>query len=161
MATAEKKYRPVIAIDFDGTIVDHRFPEIGKLKPYAKEVINEWYDKGYIIIVWTCRNFREPDYKNDARWQNAPLPAVERFLEREGVKFHTINVQQPGLGFYLTSPKIFANIYIDDRNLGGFPGWLFTKKAVEDYYSIDKNGDMKQWSNYHHMLNGEYNKNEE
>lgn len=131
MSTAEAQHRPVIAIDFDGTIVKHNFPGIGELMEGAKEVINEWYDKGYYILVWTCRNNHEPDHPE---WDQAPISAVRQFLIDNGVKFHGINQQQPGLGFYLESRKIFANVYIDDRNLGGFPGWNFAKLAVDYYY---------------------------
>jgi len=147
MSTAEKQYTPIIAIDFDGTIVEHEFPKIGKLMPGAKEVINEWYDKGYYILVWTCRNNHEPDHPE---WDQAPISAVREFLMKEGVKFHGINQQQPGLGFYLESRKIYANVYIDDRNLGGFPGWEHTKKAVEAYYESGCS-----WKNYHHILEHE------
>ena len=132
MSTASDQYAPVIAIDFDGTIVEHDFPRIGALKPWAKSVINKWYDMGYKIIIWTCRNNHEPDHPE---WDQAPISAVREFLMKEGVKFHGINQQQPGLGFYLEARKIFANVYIDDRNMGGFPGWKVTEKAIAQYFA--------------------------
>lgn len=46
----------IFAIDFDGTIVEHKYPEIGALKPSAKQVINELYGKGHYIIIWRSRN---------------------------------------------------------------------------------------------------------
>jgi len=144
MSTAEQQHRPIIAIDFDGTVVDHAFPDIGKLKEGAKEVINEWYDKGYHILIWTCRNNHEPDHPE---WTNAPISAVRQFLIDNGVKFTGINQQQPGMGFYLESRKIFANIYIDDRNLGGFPGWEFARLAEIDYR---ENGCIWSKSGYIH-----------
>jgi hypothetical protein len=131
--TTTPQHTPIIAIDFDGTIVDHEFPRIGKLLPGAKEVINEWYDKGYFILIWTCRNNYEPDHPE---WDQAPIGAVTKFLEKNGVKFHGINQQQPGLGFYLESRKIFANVYIDDRNLGGFPGWSIAHAMVEKHFAL-------------------------
>ena len=140
MSTAESQHRPVIAIDFDGTIVEHDFPKIGKLMDGAKEAINELYDKGCYILIWTCRNNHEPDHPE---WTQAPISAVRQFLMDEGVKFHGINQQQPGLGFYLESRKIFANVYIDDRNLGGFPGWQYTKHAIDKYYKLGCN-----WADY-------------
>lgn len=126
----------IIAIDFDGTIVDHRFPEIGKLKPHARRVINKWYDNGTEIIIWTCRNNSDPEC--------GPLSdtlAVRKFLEENGVKYTTINEQAPAIPFRLHAPKVFADLYIDDRNVGGFPGWQFIEKAVEAFY---EDGDWRR-----------------
>lgn len=141
MSTAKNQYTPIIAIDFDGTIVQHDFPRIGKLMPGAKRVINKWYDMGWHILVWTCRNNYEPDHPE---WTEAPIGAVADFCKREGLKITGINQQQPGLGFYLEARKIFANVYIDDRNLGGFPGWDATERMVEKYFA---NGG-KSWAFY-------------
>lgn len=152
MSTAENQYTPIIAIDFDGTVVQHEFPNIGELMPGAKRVINKWHDMGYHILIWTCRNNYEPDHPE---WDQAPIGAVAKFCNEQGLQITGINQQQPGLGFYLESRKIFANIYIDDRNLGGFPGWDFTEKAVERYF---KNGG-RSWDFYsgmafNHQLHG-------
>lgn len=104
--------KPIIAIDFDGTIVEHKFPEIGELLPYAKEVINKLFQSS-VIIIWTCRNEKETPNE---------FAAMVKFLEDNGIPYHYINENYPENGF-LPEPKIYADIYIDDRNLGGFPGW--------------------------------------
>ncbi len=98
----------IIAIDFDGTIVDHIFPDIGDIKPNAKEVINRLFDEDHYIIIWTCRY--EP---NDVR-------AMMEYLAVQGIKYHALNQNCPNLDFS-PRPKIYADVYIDDRNLGGIP----------------------------------------
>jgi len=130
--TADNEYTPIIAIDFDGTIVQHDFPRIGELMPDAKRVINKWADMGWHILVWTCRNNYEPDHPD---WDQAPIGAVAKFCDEQGLKITGINQQQANLGFYLEARKIFANVYIDDRNLGGFPGWNATEAMVEKYFA--------------------------
>jgi hypothetical protein len=102
----------IIAIDFDGTIVEHKFPEIGKLLPGAKEVINK-LAKSYTIIIWTCRNHEETSKE---------FLDMITFLLDNDIEYHYINQNDPKNPFQ-PYPKIFANIYIDDRSLGGFPGW--------------------------------------
>jgi 5'(3')-deoxyribonucleotidase len=104
-----KHLRGVIAIDFDGTIVEHDFPHIGALKPKAKEMINELY-KAYEIVIWTCRNnlylsAGQPNYLEEAR----------AFLDKEGIKYDRIDAGQQG--------KIIANYYIDDRGIAFKDNW--------------------------------------
>jgi len=99
----------IIAIDFDGTIIEHKFPDIGPLKLNAKEVINKLYEEGYYIIIWTCRGGSE-------------LLKVYDFMKNKGFLYHKINENRPfrELGF-APFPKIYADIYIDDKNLGSVP----------------------------------------
>lgn len=103
----------IIAIDFDGTIVEDRYPEIGELKHNSKEVINKLYGEGYTIIIWTCRTYLKM------------LEAVE-FLVKNGIKYHQINENCPkNVHKYGGSNprKISANIYIDDLQLEPLPDW--------------------------------------
>jgi len=114
----------ILAIDFDGTIVENKFPDIGKLKHNAKEVINYLYDFCFIII-YTCRGGSE-------------LVEAKNFLDREGIKYHKINENAPFdmIGFLPTS-KIYADIYIDDKNLLTVLDWLEIKKIM-DFILFDK-----------------------
>jgi hypothetical protein len=130
MSTHKEVEQKIIAIDFDGTIVEHDFPRIGKLMPHAKEVINRLHDAGHKIIIWTCRNHTEPNHPD---WDDAPIPRVMEFLRKNGIHFDSINENHPSMGFWLQSRKIFAEIYIDDKNLGGFPGWLQTEELIDGY----------------------------
>lgn len=129
----------IIGVDFDGTIVDHKFPKIGKLKPGAKEVLNKWHDEGIDVVVWTCRN--NVDLKE---WgKEATLRGVQDFLDDNGIKYSAVNENSPSVGFRLEARKIYADLYIDDRNLGGFPGWDFVKDAVDSFY---KYGDWREYA---------------
>ena len=104
----EKKGENVIvAIDFDGTIVEDQFPEVGKMIPGSKENINRLYFEGYTIIIWTCRTHIRM------------LEAVE-WLAKNGIKYHYINTNcKKNVEKYDGSDprKISADIYIDDRGL--------------------------------------------
>lgn len=94
----------IFAIDFDGSIVEHQYPEIGELKEDAKEVINDLYKKDHKIIIWTCRYLQKD------------LSLMVKFLNENNINFHQVNCNIPELSFK-PYPKIYANIYIDDRNL--------------------------------------------
>lgn len=122
------KKKIIIAVDFDGTIVEHKFPAIGRLMPGAKQVLDKWYKEGHDIIIWTCRNISEPFHPE---WTDAPISAVKRFLDDNDIKYTAINSDSPNIGFYLQARKIYADVYIDDKNLGGFPGWDVAEFLVE------------------------------
>lgn len=103
----------IFAIDFDGTIVMHRFPEIGPEVPGAGRAIRGLHAAGHNIIIWTCRTLARPQ------------PGIEEmivWLKRNDVPYDAINCNMFGATFY-SMPKIYADVYIDDRNFGGFPGW--------------------------------------
>ena len=100
-----------IAVDFDGTIVEHQYPEIGKEKLFAFQTLKELEKKGARLILWTFRSGKELD------------EAVE-FCRQNGIEFYAVNKNYPEEVFDgNTSRKINADIYIDDKNVGGFPGW--------------------------------------
>ena len=100
-----------IAVDFDGTIVEHQYPEIGKEKLFAFEALREMQKRGFKLILWTVRSGNE-------------LEEAVEFCRNKGVEFYAVNKNYPeemiDENFVR---KIEADIYIDDRNVGGFPGW--------------------------------------
>jgi len=94
----------VIAIDFDGTIVTDKYPDIGFLKRNAKEVINKLYDEGHDIIINSCRQGREE------------REMVEFLIDNE-IKFNAVN---ENLCYRIEEydndcRKIGADVYIDDK----------------------------------------------
>ena len=100
-----------IAVDFDGTIVENRFPEIGKPILFAFESLKKLQNEGHRLILWT---YRHGERLNEA---------VE-FCEQNGIKFYAVNKSYPEEEFDNTiSRKILADIFIDDRNIGGLKGW--------------------------------------
>lgn len=101
----------IIAVDFDGTIVEHAYPEIGREMLFAFATLKALELKGHRLILWT---FREGKELNDA---------VE-FCRKYGLQFYAVNESYPGeTATENGRRKINADIFIDDRNLGGFVGW--------------------------------------
>lgn len=120
------KGKTVIAVDFDGTITNER--DIGEtmtLRKYAKEVLTKWHEKGYILILWTCRAGKVYD------------DAIRFLMENNMYTlFHAFNEQLPEVyeKYYPdVSPKVGADFYIDDRNLGVEIDWLTFDKMIEEY----------------------------
>jgi hypothetical protein len=104
----------IIAIDFDGTIVEHNYPEIGKEMLFAFDTLKALQKKGHKLILWTFRNGRE-------------LEAAVQHCRDQGIEFYAVNKNFPEEEITAESPrKIQADVFIDDRNLGGFPGWSKT-----------------------------------
>lgn len=100
-----------IAVDFDGTIVEHKYPAIGEELLFAIETLKELQRQQYQLVLWTFRAGKELD------------EAVE-FCRKRGLEFYAVNKNYPEEVYDDSiSRKINADIYIDDRNIGGFPGW--------------------------------------
>lgn len=100
-----------IAVDFDGTIVEHQYPDIGKEMLFAFHTLKELEKRGARLILWTFRAGKELD------------DAIE-YCRKNGVEFYAVNNSYPEEVFDQSiSRKIDADIFIDDKNIGGFPGW--------------------------------------
>jgi hypothetical protein len=101
----------IIAVDFDGTIVEHKFPAIGNELPFAIKTLKLIQKKGHKLILWTYRSGKE-------------LQEAVDFCEKKGLYFHAVNNDFEGEEFDNTySRKIYADMYIDDRNILGIPDW--------------------------------------
>lgn len=100
-----------IAVDFDGTIVEHEYPAIGKEKLFAFRTLREMEKSGARLILWTFRAGKELD------------EAVE-YCRNNGIEFYAVNRNYPE-EIYTNeiSRKVDADIFIDDKNIGGFLGW--------------------------------------
>ncbi len=102
----------VIAVDFDGTIVEHKFPQIGRIQLFAFETLKQLQKQGHTLILWSYRSGKD-------------LDAAVEFCRNHGVEFYAANKNFPEEVFeeQTVSRKIYADVYIDDRNVGGFLGW--------------------------------------
>lgn len=103
----------IIAVDFDGTIVEHRYPEIGKEIPFATQTLKMLIADHHKLILWSVREGKLLD------------EAVKWCAER-GVEFYSVNRDYPEEtieGNNHFSRKLKADVFIDDRNLGGLPDW--------------------------------------
>lgn len=101
-----------IAVDFDGTIVEHRYPAIGKPLLFAFDTLKKLQEQNHQLILWTYRAGKE-------------LEEAVEFCRKNGIEFYSVNKNYPEEEFDegTISRKIMADVYIDDRNVGGFPGW--------------------------------------
>ena len=108
----------IIAIDFDGTIVEHAYPKIGKQIPFAFEVLRKLKEDGHQLILWTIR-------------EGELLDEAVSFCERHGRIFNGANrnIDDEIDGFL--SRKINADLFIDDRNLGGLPDWGLIYQLIQ------------------------------
>ena len=117
----------IIAVDFDGTIVQHRYPLIGRERPFAIDTLRKLQREGHILILWTIRRGQRLD------------EAVEYCLSR-GLQFNAVNCNYGDMDEDSRPGKIYADIYIDDRNLGGIPDWtsiynIITGKSAQIHSS--------------------------
>ena len=101
-----------IAVDFDGTIVEHRYPKIGEEIPFATETLKILAKERHRLILWTVR---EGDLLEEA---------IE-WCRQRGVSFYAVNKAYPEeeKNHHGFSRKLKADLFIDDRNLGGLPDW--------------------------------------
>ncbi|PYE82650.1 hypothetical protein DFQ11_10175 [Winogradskyella epiphytica] len=103
--------RLIIAVDFDGTIVEDAYPKIGKTRIFAFETLKRLQEDGHRLILWT--------YRCGTRLQEA----VD-FCKENGIEFYAVNASFPEEKFDNSrSRKINADLFIDDRNIGGVLGW--------------------------------------
>jgi len=101
-----------IAVDFDGTIVTHEYPRIGKDIPFAIEtLLRIQTDFHACLVLWTVREGKE-------------LAEAVEYCKSRGLEFHAVNNNYPEEKPTDKQPrKLKADLFIDDRNLGGLPDW--------------------------------------
>jgi hypothetical protein len=120
-----------IAVDFDGTIVEHEYPEIGKEKLFAFLTLKELNKRGARLILWTFRTGKELD------------EAVE-FCKDNGIEFYAVNKNYPEEVLNESvGRKIDADIFIDDKNIGGFPGWSEVWQMLNPFEVDQKEAERK------------------
>lgn len=101
----------IIAIDFDGTIVEDAYPAVGKPKLFAFDTLKKLQNEGHRLILWTYRSGKK-------------LEEAVKFCESNGISFYAVNASYEDEEIDSEkSRKIHADIFIDDRNVGGFIGW--------------------------------------
>jgi len=103
----------IIAIDFDGTIFEAEWPEVGSIRLNAKRIINRLFKEGHTIIINTCRSGRAEELAILA-------------LNKNDIDYHHINENCPIRQAEYQGEdcrKISADVYIDDKCVGGLPTW--------------------------------------
>jgi len=109
----------IIAIDFDGTIVDHRFPDIGMPVPGAIEWMKRFQAAGAKLILFTMRSdLRSEAMSDEGHKADRPyLTEAVEYCRAHGVEFWGVN-ENPEQGSWTLSPKPYAHVYIDDAAFG-------------------------------------------
>ena len=98
-----------ICIDFDGTIVEHRFPHLGLPVPGAIEYMKAFQKLGAKLILFTMRS--------DGQEHGDVLTDAVRYCQSQGIEFYGIN-HNPDQDSWTSSPKAYGEIYIDDAAFG-------------------------------------------
>ncbi|MCE5174392.1 MAG: hypothetical protein ABFC90_04040 [Bacteroidales bacterium] len=108
----------IIAVDFDGTIVENHLPKIGKEFPFAVEcLIRLQQEEQHQIILWTVR-------------EDELLDQAVEWCEKRGLVFYAINKNNPEEKAQ-GSRKLKVDLFIDDLNLGGIPEWELIYKMIK------------------------------
>ena len=103
----------IIAVDFDGTIVEHKYPEIGQEVPFAIDTLKMLIKDQHRLILWSVR-------------EGALLDEAVEWCRARGVEFYAVNKDYPEEEKEKNnhfSRKLKADFFIDDRNVGGLPEW--------------------------------------
>ena len=122
----------IIAVDFDGTIVTHEYPKIGKEIPFATQTLKMLINDGHRLILWSVR-------------EGQLLEDAVKWCRERGLEFYAVNKDYPEeekANNNHFSRKLKADMWIDDRNVGGLPDW-------GTIYRIIKEGKT-----YEEVLNG-------
>ncbi|MDY3090244.1 MAG: hypothetical protein SOW66_03905 [Porphyromonas sp.] len=129
----------VIAVDFDGTIVRHRYPAIGEEIPFAVQTLKMLQQDGHRLILWTVREREE-------------LEAAVHWCRAKGLEFYAVNSDFPEEqeGHRNFSRKLKADLFIDDRSFGGLPEWGMIYHRIKAGKALD--GDWDRLS----LLDDEY-----
>lgn len=114
------KIQPTLGVDFDGTICDFEYPNIGKPKEGVKEALALLRAVGYRIVIWTCRTC---SYHFDIFGGDPKQPTMERpnvIAMRDYLKVHDIPYDEIDDG---SRGKLHADYYIDDKGIAFQNNW--------------------------------------
>lgn len=123
----------IIAVDFDGTIVEHRYPDIGREKPFAIETLKKLTEEQHRLILWTVR-------------KGKLLQEAVDFCRTRGLDFYAVNRNFPEEN-EPEERKLRADLWIDDRNLGGLPDWGTIYRMVRNNWTFD---ELKRQDEFEH-----------
>lgn len=119
----------IIAVDFDGTIVEHRYPKIGKEIPFAIATLKKLQKERNLLILWTVR-------------EGELLDEAVNYCRKRGLEFYAVNANHPDekIKENQTTPcrKIRADMYIDDCNVGKLPDWGAIYEMAHNRWSYEE-----------------------
>lgn len=111
-----------IAVDFDGTIVTHEYPQIGKEIPCAIQTLKMLQNDGHKLILWSVR-------------EGQLLEDAVQWCHERGLEFYAVNKDYPEEDMQNNnrySRKLKADLWIDDRNVGGLPDWGIIYRIIKE-----------------------------
>lgn len=118
----------IIAVDFDGTLVEDKYPKIGPERPFATETLRMLIRDKHRLILWTVR-------------EGIHLEEAVEWCKQRGVVFYAVNKDYPeedkGKNNHF-SRKIKADYFIDDRNIGGLPEWGQIYQIISEGKSFER-----------------------
>lgn len=116
-----------IAVDFDGTIVEHRYPEIGREIPFATETLKMLAKEGHRLILWSVR-------------EGQLLDEAVAWCREHGLEFYAVNKDYPEETTLHDnfSRKLKVDLFIDDRNIGGLPDWGVIYQMIKEHKSYSQ-----------------------
>ena len=94
----------IVAVDFDGTCVEHFYPAVGPDVPGAVETLLLFQEAGWKILLWTMRS-------------GLPLEDAVAWFRGHGIELYGVNTN-PDQHTWTDSPKVYAHFYIDDAAVG-------------------------------------------
>jgi hypothetical protein len=99
----------ILAVDFDGTVVEHKYPDIGKNVPHSIDYLKHFVIQGVRLILWTMRC--------DSQKEGPVLSQAVEWFKNNGIDLWGIN-ENPEQKSWTLSPKAYAPVYIDDAAIG-------------------------------------------
>ncbi len=117
----------IIAVDFDGTIVEHEYPKIGREIPFAVETLKLLVKERHKLILWSVR-------------EGQLLDDAIAWCKERGLEFYAVNRDYPEEttdNNQHWSRKLKADMFIDDRNLGGLPDWGTMYRMIREHKSYE------------------------
>lgn len=117
----------IIAVDFDGTIVEHAYPSIGKDIPFAIETLKKLREERHKLILWSVR-------------EGKLLQEAVDYCKERGLEFYAVNTNYPEEqgNHQHFSRKLKADLFIDDRNLGGLPDWGIIYRMIHEKIGFEE-----------------------
>ena len=104
----------IIAVDFDHTLSNAGYPNIGQPNKPLFDVLIKLKSQGHNIILWTCR-------------EDIQLQQAVDWCKEQGLEFDAVNENLPWIGFY--SRKVCADVYIDDLAVGK-DDWMMKLNSI-------------------------------
>lgn len=134
-----------IAIDFDGTVVEHKYPKIGSELPFATDTLKMLINEGHRLILWSVR-------------EGALLDEAVEWCRARGVEFYSVNRDYPEEleeNNNHFSRKLKVDLFVDDRNIGGLPDWgqiyhmIHDNKTYQDIIEESQNQSVTPTTKRH------------